>query len=217
MNHPRPWICLLAGLTSSQLVWLCLSANLSTMPMSKFSFILSTYYSLASWQVIRGTALQRSMKERSQLSTFLLDAQLFTVRVSYWFLIFIPKKMSRRLPKMRGKTSFLCAWGFFTGKTYTTVRIKSRTLEKKEKNLLIHVGNLYFLRTNASKTEYIFHRGNIAAGFRWVFQYIWSFCKHCFSQRWALSIISISILAQVGLSASRYSYRRKYFISVQKR
>lgn len=133
MNHPRPWICLLAGLTSSQLVWLCLSANLSTMPMSKFSFILSTYYSLASWQVIRGTALQRSMKERSQLSTFLHDAQLFTVRISYWFLIFIPKKMSRLLPKMRGKTSFLCAWGFFTGKTYTTVRIKSRALEKKEK------------------------------------------------------------------------------------
>lgn len=82
--------------------------------------------------MIRGTALQRSMKERSQLSTFLLDAQLFTVRVSYWFLIFIPKKMSRLLPKKRGKTSFLCAWGFLTGKTYTTVRIKSRALEKKK-------------------------------------------------------------------------------------
>lgn len=157
------------------------------------------------------------MKEQSQLSTFLLDAQLFTVRVSYWFLIFIPKKMSRLLPKMKGKTSFLCAWGFLTGKTYTTVRIKSRALEKKKKNLLIHVGNLYFLRTNASKTEYIFHRGNIAAGFRWVFQYIWSFCKYYSSQRWALSIMSISILAQVGLSASRYSYRKKYFISVLKR
>ena len=154
----------------------------------------------------------------------MLDSLLFVLATGFSYLF---QRKCQGCCQKRGKKNHFCVAGnpLLEKKTQQGT-LKAVLLKKKKKrNLLIHDGNLYFLRTNASIREYIFHRGNFVAGFGWVFQYIWSLCKYYYyyyckyysSQRWTLSIISISILPRVGLSVSRYSYRKKYFISVLKR
>lgn len=131
----------------------------------------------------------------------MFNSLLFVLATGFSYLF--QRKCQGCCQKWGEKHHFCVSGDSLLGKHTQQCALRTVLLEEEKKDLVDPCWkfvNLYFLRTNASITEYIFHRGNIAAGFHWVFQYIWSYCKYYSLQQWALSIIKICIDTQLGLS-----------------